>query len=330
MTDHKLHQEKKDIATILQNSFRREDKLISQAALGDFPTTLEGIRRFLNKGMKIITVTEDSALYAIQLAEEGFDVTAVVGLSPIKEHGTLRVRRMSPLDLYHLADKSFDAAILIGLLSEIKTEDSRYLCLMETRRILKDEGHIFVSTPTGNLYHYQQKRSLSMTYPWEQDVRYDLFKFMTSTVSTSEFYNDIDLKDGNLSLKLLYISPAMPGSDWAPAYYFRIMVDDVEVGQIDLRIGYNKSLFYGGNIGYRVHEEYRCNSYATRACLLLRELAKKHGMTFLSITNNYKNLASKRVCEKLGAELMRLTMVPIDSTIRKQGQVFQNNYYWYL
>ena len=63
---------------------------------------------------------------------------------------------------------------------------------------------------------------------------------------------------------------------------------------------------------------------------LVAELAKKHGMTFLSITNNYKNLASKRVCEKLGAELMRLTMVPIDSTIRKQGQVFQNNYYWYL
>ena len=56
------------------------------------------------------------------------------------------------------------------------------------------------------------------------------------------------------------------------------------MGKIDLRIGHNGNVYYGGNIGYSVDKKYRGHHYAGKACLLLFELAKKHHMDYLIIT----------------------------------------------
>lgn len=188
----------------------------------------------------------------------------------------------------------------------------------------------FMGTSSHLLFHCRQKESIKMSYPWDTDVQEEIENFNNFPVFRAEFYNDLYLRDKELSLDLRYISPGVTSSDWAPAYYYNMVVDGTVVGLIDLRIGYSENLYYAGNIGYRVHEEYRGNSYAARACRLLRPLAQKHGMNTLCITNDYKNIASKRVCEKIGAKLMRLTMVPKGNAIRKEGQVFQNVYYWDL
>ncbi len=88
------------------------------------------------------------------------------------------------------------------------------------------------------------------------------------------------------------------------------------MGTCDLRIGHNESVYYGGNIGYRVEEPYRGRHYAGKACLLLFELAQRHGMEYVIITCNPDNYPSRKTCEWLGGELLEITELPEDNDMR--------------
>ena len=104
---------------------------------------------------------------------------------------------------------------------------------------------------------------------------------------------------------------------WLPAYHFAICdKQGREMGVCDFRIGHNLNTYYGGNIGYRIHEEYRGHHYAGKACLLLFELAKKHNMDYLIITCNPDNYASKRTCEYVGCHLVEIVELPEDNDMR--------------
>lgn len=96
--------------------------------------------------------------------------------------------------------------------------------------------------------------------------------------------------------------------------------DDMEVGQCDLRIGHNENTKYGGNIGYEIYEPFRGNHYAAKACKLLFLLAKKHKMDKLIITCAIENIASRKTCEYIGAELIGIIDVPEWHEIYKSGR----------
>lgn len=78
------------------------------------------------------------------------------------------------------------------------------------------------------------------------------------------------LKNEEIQLLLEKTVEADPAKDWLPAYHFSICdMAGNRMGTCDLRIGHNESVYYGGNIGYRVEEPYRGHHYAGKACLLL-------------------------------------------------------------
>ena len=109
--------------------------------------------------------------------------------------------------------------------------------------------------------------------------------------------------------------------DWVPAYHFAIHnKQGIKMGVCDLRIGHNDKLYYGGNIGYRVAEEYRGPHYAGKACLLLFELARKHDLGYLIITCNPDNYASRKTCEYAGGELLEIVELPEDNDMREDGE----------
>ena len=91
------------------------------------------------------------------------------------------------------------------------------------------------------------------------------------------------------------------------------------MGGCDLRIGYNRNLYYGGHIGYRIDEAYRGHHYAERACRLRFPFAREHGMEYLYITCAPDNLPSRRTCERLGGELLEIAELPPDSDMRQEG-----------
>ncbi len=133
---------------------------------------------------------------------------------------------------------------------------------------------------------------------------------------------------GEIYLVCTAKKPAIPEKKYVPAYEFAICKGGEKIGEINLRIGYTDGLYYGGQIGYGIDEKHRGNGYAASACRLLLPVAKAHGMKKLLITNNQTNTASRRVCEKLGARLLRLARLPEWHELYKQGNRFENIFEW--
>ena len=91
--------------------------------------------------------------------------------------------------------------------------------------------------------------------------------------------------DGEITLRIASVNAADETKGVVPAYKFEIvrLSDDAVVGETDLRLGYVRNLYFGGNIGYAVKEPYRGNAYAGKACKLVFEIARKHVITSYSI-----------------------------------------------
>lgn len=124
----------------------------------------------------------------------------------------------------------------------------------------------------------------------------------------------------NEEMKLVLERTAEGKGEWVPAYYFAICDGKGnKMGTIDLRIGHNDKLYYGGNIGYRVEEPYRGHHYAGKACLLLFELARQHELGYLIITCNSDNYASRKTCEYAGGRLLEIVELPKDSDMRLEN-----------
>jgi predicted acetyltransferase len=91
-------------------------------------------------------------------------------------------------------------------------------------------------------------------------------------------------------------------------------------GTLGLRIGTSDDLrLYLGNVGYNVYPVSRGNHYAERAVRLVLPLAQRHGMRELWITCNPDNIASRKTCERLGAEMIDVVTVPSDHLLYQRG-----------
>lgn len=132
-----------------------------------------------------------------------------------------------------------------------------------------------------------------------------------------DFLNTEGLETEEIKLVLKRTADGDPKRNRVPAYYFDICGKSGErMGSCDLRIGYTEGLYYGGHIGYSVDEAYRGRHYAAKACRLLFELARMHGMEYLYITCNPANTASRKTCEYLGGQLVEIAELPEDNDMR--------------
>ena len=167
----------------------------------------------------------------------------------------------------------------------------------------------------------------------EEEIQNEIARYNSLQYTFDGFIKLPELSDGVIHLVCTAKNPAIPEIHWVPSYEFIICKGSEKIGNISLRIGYgggeyNANLYYGGQIGYCIDEPYRGNGYAVRACSLLASVAKAHGMSKLVITNNYTNTASKRVCEKLGARLVRIARLPEWHDLYKTGSRYQNIFEW--
>ncbi|MDE6592321.1 MAG: GNAT family N-acetyltransferase [Oscillospiraceae bacterium] len=135
------------------------------------------------------------------------------------------------------------------------------------------------------------------------------------------FLNTDFLENDEIKLVLERTDEGNPERDRVPAYHFAVCnKKGVKMGACDLRIGHNDKLYYGGNIGYRIDEEYRGHHYAGKACLLLFELARRHDLGYQIITCNPDNIASRKTCEYAGGELLEIAELPEGNDMRDDGE----------
>ena len=137
-----------------------------------------------------------------------------------------------------------------------------------------------------------------------------------------EFLDFDIIKGEEIDLHLIKTVPGNKEKNWVPAYHFTISLSGSlkPIGHIDIRIGYNENLYYGGHIGYSVNEEYRGSHYAAKSVLLLRKVAQAHKMKKIFITCNPDNIASRKTCEYVGAKLLEIVDVPKDNDMHQRGE----------
>jgi len=189
-------------------------------------------------------------------------------------------------------------------------------CFLEAR-----PAHKFSDKKYGDEYLYAILKD-----EWEaiQEIAY----YNSMPVIFEDFIDVPELTDGEIELICIAKKPAIPEKKWVPAYEFEIRTNGCCAGEINLRIGYTDSLYYGGQIGYAVDEQYRGHGYAAKACRLLAPVIREHGMKKVLITNEHTNIASRRTCEKLGAKLIRKARLPEWHDLYKEGQRFVNVFEW--
>jgi len=141
-------------------------------------------------------------------------------------------------------------------------------------------------------------------------------------ISTTLLEDVGPMRDRDLWLELRAREPENPVRGWVPAYRFALRLDGVEhaVGRLGFRVGTTDTIErYAGHLGYEVSPAFRGNRLAERSCRLVLPLARRHGFHELWITCNPDNLASRRTCERLGAELIDTVDVPHDSDVFAPG-----------
>lgn len=143
----------------------------------------------------------------------------------------------------------------------------------------------------------------------------------------TRFFDTGDLKDGEIYLSLARTCEDDPVRKRVPAYYFDICLPGgTKIGYCDLRIWHNELTYLGGNIGYAVEEAYRGHHYAQKACRLLFELAKKHGLTYVIITCVPENIASAKTATGVGGVYLETLPVPEDNEMYREGKRFVDIY----
>lgn len=146
-------------------------------------------------------------------------------------------------------------------------------------------------------------------------------------------FKDFDyLTDGKINLLIEDKVPANEEKGYVPAYKYRITLHNSpdSIGFIDIRIGNNEGVYYGGHIGYAIDESSRGNSYASKACRLIKQVAVAHGMDTLFITCNPDNYPSRRTCEKAGLKLKQIVDLPINNEMYLEGERQKCQYEWNL
>lgn len=128
-----------------------------------------------------------------------------------------------------------------------------------------------------------------------------------------------EIEGERLVLKFTKFVPANPEKQYVDCCLYDICLKDgTVVGTISAKLGFNESVFFIGNIGYSVNEEYRGNGYAGEAVNIIKVLFKNNGFDKVIITQHPDNLASRRVCEKLNAKFLGVFELPIGHERREK------------
>ena len=134
------------------NKFNEEKRLTSRHGQVEFITSMKYIHKYLpvDKSAKILDVGAGTGRYSVQLAEEGYDVTAVelvkynLGILK-KKNSAVKAYQGNAMKLSRFQDKESDLILIFGPMYHLYSKEDKVKALTEAKRVLKDEGVILVA-----------------------------------------------------------------------------------------------------------------------------------------------------------------------------------------
>lgn len=141
------------------NKFNEEKRLNSRHGQVEFRVTMHYLHQYLQmledsgkkkSEIRILDVGAGTGRYAIPLSEEGYDVTAVEpvhhNLGRLKQNGPrVKAYEGRAQKLKRFGENEFDIVLFFGPLYHLKEKELRMAAILEAKRVLKPEGHLFIS-----------------------------------------------------------------------------------------------------------------------------------------------------------------------------------------
>ncbi len=138
------------------NKFNEEKRLNTRHGQIEFITSLKYIHKYLKgkDNARILDIGAGTGRYSIELAKEGYDVTAVElvqhNAGRIKQKAErmgldVKVHRGNAMNLKKFQNEFFDMVLVFGPMYHLRKTEDRVKALMEAKRVLKPDGVILVA-----------------------------------------------------------------------------------------------------------------------------------------------------------------------------------------
>ncbi|MDD7404154.1 MAG: methyltransferase domain-containing protein [Butyribacter sp.] len=134
------------------NKFSEEKRLTRRHGNVEYVTSMKYIHQYLpeNPQAKILDVGAGTGRYSVQLASEGYDVTAVelvkynLGILKSKK-SSVKAYQGNALNLSRFSDNTFDMTLVFGPMYHLYDFSDKLKALCEAKRVTKQGGMILVA-----------------------------------------------------------------------------------------------------------------------------------------------------------------------------------------
>lgn len=134
------------------NKFCEDKRLTRRHGQVEYITSMKYIHKYLGdkKDFKILDVGAGTGRYSVQLANEGYDVTAIElvkhNLGMLKAKGSsVKAYQGNALDLSRFKDNTFDMTLVFGPMYHLYEFKDKVRALEEAKRVTKSGGVILVA-----------------------------------------------------------------------------------------------------------------------------------------------------------------------------------------
>ncbi|MDC7280617.1 class I SAM-dependent methyltransferase [Butyrivibrio fibrisolvens] len=132
-----------------------EDNRLDRTRRGqmEYFTTMHYIHQYLKPGMKVVEIGAGTGRLSLDLAKEGYDVTAVeytdANFEKLQKNAEsfndVTAIQGDAVNLHQLEDSAYDVTLLFGPMYHLYSEEEQLAALKEASRITKPEGKVFIA-----------------------------------------------------------------------------------------------------------------------------------------------------------------------------------------
>ena len=232
---------------IYYNKFNEDKRLTRRHGKVEFITSMKYILEVLSKynSPRILDIGAGTGRYSIELADEGFDVTAVellkCNLNVLKEKsGKVKAHLGNALNLGKFEDESFDVTLLFGPMYHLGSKEEKVQALNEAKRVTKKGGTILVA--------YVMNEYGVLTYAFKEHNAIEcindgrLNKDFHCTYTENDLYSFVRLEDIDEINKICDLQRLKIISADGPANYIRQSLNQMSDEEFQLFIDYHLSI----------------------------------------------------------------------------------------
>lgn len=229
------------------NKFNENKRLDRRHGIVEYTTAMKYIKRYLKKfkNPQIIDIGAGTGKYSIELANMGYNVTAVElvkhNLMTIKENSTkINTILGNAINLKKIKDNSYDIVILFGPMYHLISDEDKIKALNEAKRIAKPNGYIFIS-------YYMNEYAIIKHGFMEKKIKESLKNDLVDnnfhiTPKKTDLYSMVRLEDINKYKNIVGLKRVKILSQDGPTDYIRKYINDLDDEEFSIYINYHLSI----------------------------------------------------------------------------------------